>query len=262
VSRQTRSGILLLAGAILVAAVIIGFLSRGSTDLGGAVVRPTPTRQEPKRAERKRPRLPVMPSVLGQTPDQAREELDPLGIQTRFVGRCEGVPPRGRVVLQSHEPGRRVDQPVAIFTDAMAACSDERAPRPCDPHELGFRVVGDEPDLAGSAGLRTVWFWLRNRGKTACQVEATARVALEGEGGQDASFRGNPSSVALDWKLRPGGLVAQEWLWKNWCHGRGRWTVSISVAGMEETDGVGSPACFDRRDEAVMYGITSQDAPT
>jgi Protein of unknown function (DUF4232) len=254
------------AAVIAVLAVLAGILSHDGSEVGATTERVTnkgSATRERQTTPPRREKLPVVPLLVGQTPDRVRQELDPLGIETRFIGRCEGIPPAGRVVLQVPPPGRRLHLPqVRLHTDAMAACSDGEAGRGCAAADLSVEADGDESDYAGSAGMRVLWLNLKNKSKTACQLDSTGRIELVPLEGQENPIRGNPATLTIDWKLQPGETFYAEWFWNSWCGKRGRWLVALSMDGMEASGEVSPPDCLDYRFGApAMFGISSDSAP-
>jgi hypothetical protein len=212
-----------LLGAAAVAVVVVALalvLSSGGSEEAPApstgataVGRHKPEQQSRGSVEREHERRDVarVPSLIGLTPDEVRERLDPLGLETVFSAHCEGRPPLGRVIDQYPSPGKKPavanvshGPQVQLDTDVSSACSDKRAERTCEPSDLALEADGAEGELAGQGGRYLESLEVRNTSATSCQLEATATLTLTSlYGANSDAIRGNPAQLVIDWRLQP-----------------------------------------------------------
>jgi hypothetical protein len=255
VSQTARRLFAAVVTAIAIGAALWGF-SLTDDDEGGSGVaaRSGDSRTSPA-AEGDRPDGPRVPRLIGLTPAQVRESLDPLGLQTEFAQRCEGRTPRGRVIRQIPGPGQRADRGrVELETDWIAACSGARTAQECDPADLELTALGNQAAYAGGSGNYAEWMFIENVADEPCQLRADGSMQLASLDGLPPEIRGAPARVSLDLRALPNAEIQIKWIWTNWCRPHGKWTLTARLGGLEVTDRSGSPICRDEVKPSVLYG--------
>jgi hypothetical protein len=204
---------------------------------------------EPRHERRDVPRV---PALIGLTPDEVRNRLDPIGLETVFRTHCEGRPPLGRVIDQVPEPGKKPrvahvshGPQVTLLTDVASACSDGHTDSVCQSDDLTLEVDGVDAEYAGGGGRKSEYFEIKNRADWSCQLTTTATLTLSSLYETDGVVRGNPAMVVIDWKLQPKEIFRRQWIWNSWCEKPGQWNVAVSVAGLSATGKSHSPLCLE-----------------
>jgi hypothetical protein len=256
VSQTARRVFAAVVTAIAIGAALWGFSLTDDDEGGPGIAAKSGDSRASPSAKDDRAQGPRVPRLIGLTPAQVRERLDPLGLETEFAQRCEGREPLGRVIRQSPGPNMRVDgRPVYVETDWIAVCSDGEAGPPCGAADLALRIDGFESGHAGGGGSYSEQVEVRNKGDRACQLDADGSVDLASLDGP-AEIRGAPVRMKLDVRLDPRELLAIQWQWTNWCHPQENWAVTAELAGLKAIGRTGAPVCFDRDDPSLLHGPT------
>ena len=272
---MTRSMRLSLAAVIAVATVAVGIAvvsgdeapgSRAGLDTGHA--QPKPRAAKARRAgspdrhrnQRSRPRPEIraaeVPDLVGLKTRRAVRRLDPIGLEAKVEGQCEGIRPSGRVV---HQARLGLDRSVvALWTDNKGLCSQRSTPRTCRASDLKLAPAAF-PTYFGSGLVvgRSIGFGIRNVASKPCQLRTGAEVSVFRDGGSQPDDRilGNPTSLVFDWMLKPGDHVSGITSWQNWCGSREDATVRVRVrlGGWRDQIRAKPPPCDHRNRHSVMY---------
>jgi hypothetical protein len=217
-----------------------------------------PIVREPVRHRHERRKVAETPSLVGLTPDEVRQRLDAIGLETVFSDHCEGRPPMGRVIAQYPPPGHKPDvahvshgPQVTLTTDVASTCSEGRVERLCQAHDLTLEAGGSDAEYAGGGGRKWEGFQIKNRADYSCQLQTQATLTLTSLYDTDGVVSGNPATVVIDWKLQPRESFIGTWTWNSWCHKPGRWNVVVSAAGLAATGKSHTPLCMEAG--SVLY---------
>lgn len=219
---------------------------------------PRVDQEERKPAESRREvkaRTPAVPRLIGMTPDEVRETLDPLGLPTEF-SHCEGRPPLGHVIGQDPKPGHHLSryfEEVRISTDHSEVCSDRTVKRPCAPKDLRLRADSGPGYSGATAGKFSLTFGVKNTGVRTCQLRGTAVMTLSNPDWPGDYVRGNPRMTTFDYRLDAGENVGGGGLWQNWCRRHDRWRVMVELLGLQAETDTGAPNCRNRDVASILY---------
>jgi hypothetical protein len=180
----------------------------------------------------------VVPSVIGQDEETARNELAASHLNAHFVLRnialvCAEPAPGSTTTSQFPHAGDRLRAGAVVHLTTNAyvqtrgsGCGQASASRSCDPSELSLHITNGHPEFTGGGEVQLAGVSVERTGRgPACNVESTITFEIE-QGGQIVSgVGGNPMSLQLHAALDPGDSMVAGWTLGDWCGS----TVGVSA---------------------------------
>jgi hypothetical protein len=103
-------------------------------------------------------------------------------------------------------------------------------------------------------GQMLVGVHVKNRGRSPCQLTATAEIELHRTRDPDAFVLGSPHGVDFDYRLNPGDEILGGAWWANWCGSRsGNWRVEADVGDYHGEAHLQEPDCQHRHEDSLLY---------
>lgn len=202
--------------------------------------------------DRRKPPQPDIPRLIGMTPEEVRQALEPTGLPVNLEADC-GPPDDARVVIQQPEPrGRLHFNEVRVWLDRTAKCGGH-AEKECAASELKLDAIGHQSYSPPHTG-KTVGFTVKTTSGSPCQLRAHASITITGAEVLGQPIRGNPHWFEFDTKLTPndGEFGYSEWADTCPSH-KGPVTVAVDLAGLHAETVVHPPYCRDPKGVSKLY---------
>ena len=230
----------------------------------GDGLRERPARSDERHGEdatntRHRNEPPRMPSLIGLSAAKAIDVVDGLGRRINWGGgACRDRQPLGRVIDHYPKPGGRLfpnGNAIQVSFDRVWVCSRRTAQSACAHKDLKFEMFARHDFGDGEpVGDMLVGVHVKNRGRSPCQLTATAKIELHRPDDPSAFVLGSPRGVDFDFRLNPGDEILGGAWWTNWCGSRsGKWRVDADVGDYHGEAHLQEPDCQRRHEDSLLY---------